>query len=133
MTKAKRIAKLERQANELLRQIQALSGQAPPARPPTKKSRSKATYRSDVTCPRCSRPMLRHEGDFGIFFGCSDYPRCRGTRQGDIPDPEPVTPLDREFRAIIGPNLSEELRAKGYVSYEVVNAGCGAALAECPF
>lgn len=32
------------------------------------------------TCPRCSAPMRKRSGRFGQFWGCSRYPRCRGTR-----------------------------------------------------
>lgn len=32
------------------------------------------------TCPRCSSPMQRRSGRNGQFWGCSQYPRCRGTR-----------------------------------------------------
>lgn len=32
------------------------------------------------TCPRCSAPMRKRSGRYGQFWGCSRYPRCRGTR-----------------------------------------------------
>ncbi len=32
------------------------------------------------TCPRCSSPMRRRSGRYGQFWGCSRYPRCKGTR-----------------------------------------------------
>lgn len=31
-------------------------------------------------CPQCGGPMVVCEGPFGRFWGCRDYPRCRGTR-----------------------------------------------------
>lgn len=33
------------------------------------------------TCPRCSSPMLRRSGRYGQFWGCSQYPGCKGTRK----------------------------------------------------
>ncbi len=35
------------------------------------------------SCPKCGKPMiLRQNGKKGDFFwGCSTYPRCRGTKQ----------------------------------------------------
>ncbi len=32
------------------------------------------------TCPRCGTPMRRRSGRYGQFWGCSQYPRCKGTR-----------------------------------------------------
>lgn len=32
------------------------------------------------TCPRCGSPMRRRPGRYGQFWGCSQYPRCKGTR-----------------------------------------------------
>ncbi len=31
-------------------------------------------------CPRCGRPMVARQGPKGPFYGCSAFPRCRGTR-----------------------------------------------------
>jgi DNA-binding helix-hairpin-helix protein with protein kinase domain len=35
---------------------------------------------STPTCPRCGSPMLRRSGRHGQFWGCSQYPGCKGTR-----------------------------------------------------
>ena len=49
-----------------------------------------------IKCPKCSALMNLRSGKFGDFFGCSKYPKCRGTRQvnskgqlksKDTPDP----------------------------------------------
>lgn len=32
------------------------------------------------TCPRCGGELIRRKGRFGDFFGCSNYPGCRFTR-----------------------------------------------------
>ncbi len=33
-----------------------------------------------VICPACGSPMVRRNGRYGEFWGCSKYPACRGTR-----------------------------------------------------
>jgi DNA topoisomerase I len=34
----------------------------------------------DVRCPECGKAMLLRAGRFGRFFGCLDYPKCKGIR-----------------------------------------------------
>ena len=36
---------------------------------------------TNVQCPQCSSGMVLRNGRYGKFYGCSNYPRCRGTRQ----------------------------------------------------
>jgi DNA topoisomerase I len=31
-----------------------------------------------VRCPECGKPMIRRDGRFGPFYGCQDYPNCKG-------------------------------------------------------
>lgn len=33
------------------------------------------------TCPRCGSPMRGRSGRYGQFWGCSQYPHCKGTRK----------------------------------------------------
>ncbi|MCI9646269.1 MAG: DNA polymerase III subunit epsilon [Lachnospiraceae bacterium] len=33
-----------------------------------------------VVCPKCGAMMVKRKGMFGEFYGCSSFPRCRGTR-----------------------------------------------------
>ncbi|MEX0869032.1 MAG: type I DNA topoisomerase, partial [Nitriliruptoraceae bacterium] len=33
-----------------------------------------------VRCPECGKPMLLRSGRYGRFFGCVDYPSCKGIR-----------------------------------------------------
>lgn len=33
------------------------------------------------TCPRCGKSMVLRKGPRGKFYGCSAFPRCRGTRE----------------------------------------------------
>jgi DNA topoisomerase-1 len=31
-----------------------------------------------VLCPICGKGMIRRDGRFGPFYGCQDYPNCKG-------------------------------------------------------
>lgn len=33
-------------------------------------------------CPRCGGEMVKRSGRFGAFYGCSNFPECRYTRNG---------------------------------------------------
>ena len=33
-------------------------------------------------CPWCGRELVKREGRYGAFLGCSGYPECRHTRKG---------------------------------------------------
>jgi DNA-binding helix-hairpin-helix protein with protein kinase domain len=38
---------------------------------------------SGISCPQCKKPMVKRQGRYGSrswFWGCSNYPRCRGSR-----------------------------------------------------
>ncbi len=35
---------------------------------------------TSVTCPKCGAPMVKRTGPRGEFWGCSTFPKCRGTR-----------------------------------------------------
>jgi DNA topoisomerase-1 len=52
--------------------------------------------REEVTehkCPNCSKPMIRKNGRYGVFLGCSDYPECKTTlkldKEGNVLPPKP--------------------------------------------
>jgi len=34
----------------------------------------------NVKCPDCDGPMVSRKGIHGIFWGCKNYPDCKGTR-----------------------------------------------------
>jgi restriction system protein len=68
------------------------SSTAPPAAraQPTERSTAAATHGRAAmpACPVCSKPMARRVAGKGSnagrpFWGCTDYPRCRGTRPMD--------------------------------------------------
>jgi superfamily I DNA and/or RNA helicase len=44
-------------------------------------AKPKAEPDENVKCPRCNSPMFHRKGRYGSFYGCSRYPRCRGTRR----------------------------------------------------
>lgn len=38
---------------------------------------------TDQVCPSCSGTLVVRHGIYGRFFGCSNYPKCKFTRQID--------------------------------------------------
>jgi hypothetical protein len=34
-----------------------------------------------VACPKCGMPMAKRNGQHGEFYGCSDFPKCKGTQK----------------------------------------------------
>jgi len=57
-----------------------------PQPPPTPVSTKPLSPRAPVTtripvCPRCGSSMRRRSGRYGAFWGCSRFPRCKGTRK----------------------------------------------------
>lgn len=40
----------------------------------------RATTSGTSSCPKCGSAMRRRSGQYGQFWGCSRYPKCRGTR-----------------------------------------------------
>ena len=35
----------------------------------------------EILCPKCGSDMVKRNGKYGEFYGCSNFPRCRGTRK----------------------------------------------------
>lgn len=35
----------------------------------------------EILCPKCGSEMVKRSGMYGEFYGCSNFPRCRGTRK----------------------------------------------------
>jgi ssDNA-binding Zn-finger/Zn-ribbon topoisomerase 1 len=44
-----------------------------------------------VWCERCGAIMTKREGKFGIFFGCTGYPKCMRTKSLKDVDDEMTT------------------------------------------
>lgn len=51
---------------------------------PARKMKAQTSTKQAATskvCPKCGSPMVRRTGKYGAFYGCSTYPKCRGTRR----------------------------------------------------
>ena len=33
-----------------------------------------------VLCPLCNGPMISRKSNYGVFWGCKNYPQCTGRR-----------------------------------------------------
>ncbi len=48
---------------------------------------------SEHKCPKCEKPMIKKNGRFGPFLGCSDYPECKTIlgidKEGNVLPPKP--------------------------------------------
>ena len=45
------------------------------------KKKSKKKVSSSKECPKCGSKMVRRRSRFGSFYGCSRFPRCKGSRK----------------------------------------------------
>lgn len=51
-----------------------------------------------VACGECGSAMVLRSSRYGKFYGCTKFPKCRGTH-GAHPDGKPLgTPADRETK-----------------------------------
>jgi hypothetical protein len=47
----------------------------------SRKAKAKPMIDPDASvCPKCGAPMVKRTGPRGEFWGCSTYPKCKGTR-----------------------------------------------------
>ena len=37
-------------------------------------------YANNVSCPKCKGHMSLCNGQYGLFFGCDNFPKCKGAR-----------------------------------------------------
>lgn len=44
------------------------------------KMQKEKTIPKELVCPRCKGELVRREGRYGSFYGCSNFPSCRYTR-----------------------------------------------------
>jgi ssDNA-binding Zn-finger/Zn-ribbon topoisomerase 1 len=58
-----------------------------------------------MACPECGKKMVSRKGTYGMFWGCSTYPKCKGTRdeQGRSKEEkraerEQAEPADEKYR-----------------------------------
>jgi hypothetical protein len=55
-------------------------------------------------CPTCNAPTVQRVGKFGLFYGCTKYPECKGTLEfnpNDIPSPGPRRKLKPKLFPVI--------------------------------
>lgn len=54
----------------------------------------------DVHCPKCDSPMVARNGKNGWFWGCSTYPKCKGSLNVEEVDycPKCANKLIKRFR-----------------------------------
>jgi DNA topoisomerase I len=54
------------------------------------KVQQKPPVQLDEACPKCSKPLLQREGQYGEFIACSGYPKCKYVKQEllDVPCPK---------------------------------------------
>ncbi|MCR4404341.1 MAG: type I DNA topoisomerase [Candidatus Acetothermia bacterium] len=60
------------------------------AAPPSEGPPSAPAVEPKLRCPICGGPMVLRQGKFGRFYGCKDYPKCKGTRPYTIGVPCPL-------------------------------------------
>jgi DNA topoisomerase-1 len=56
----------------------------------TQKVQSKPPVQLDEPCPKCGKPLLQRDGQYGEFIACSGYPKCKYVKQDllDVPCPK---------------------------------------------
>ena len=56
----------------------------------TQKVQQKPPVQLDEACPKCGKPLLQREGQYGEFVACSGYPKCKYVKQDllEVPCPK---------------------------------------------
>jgi DNA topoisomerase-1 len=56
----------------------------------TQKVQSKPPVQLEEPCPKCGKPLLQRDGQYGEFVACSGYPKCKYVKQDllDVPCPK---------------------------------------------
>ena len=47
----------------------------------TQKVQTKPPVQLEETCPKCGKPLLQRDGQYGEFIACSGYPKCKYVKQ----------------------------------------------------
>ena len=59
----------------------------------------------DHPCPECAEPMVLRDSRYGLFYGCTDFPRCKASHGAHKKTGQPLgTPAD-------GPTKKARIRA----------------------
>ena len=56
----------------------------------TQKVQTKPPVQLDEPCPKCGKPLLQRDGQYGEFIACSGYPKCKYVKQEllEVPCPK---------------------------------------------
>ena len=56
----------------------------------TQKVQTKPPVVLETPCPKCGKPLLQRDGQYGEFIACSGYPKCKYVKQDllDVPCPK---------------------------------------------
>jgi DNA topoisomerase-1 len=56
----------------------------------TQKVQTKPPVMLEEPCPKCGKPLLQRDGQYGEFIACSGYPKCKYVKQDllDVPCPK---------------------------------------------
>ena len=56
----------------------------------TQKVQSKPPVQLEEPCPKCGKPLLQRDGQYGEFIACSGYPKCKYVKQEllEVPCPK---------------------------------------------
>ena len=56
----------------------------------SQKVQSKPPVQLEEPCPKCGKPLLQRDGQYGEFIACSGYPKCKYVKQEllDVPCPK---------------------------------------------
>jgi DNA topoisomerase-1 len=56
----------------------------------TQKVQQKPPVQLEEACPKCGKPLLQRDGQYGEFIACSGYPKCKYVKQDllDVPCPK---------------------------------------------
>lgn len=50
-------------------------------------------------CPECGGQLILRQSKYGLFYGCSNYPRCKGAHGAHKNTGEPLgTPADKDTK-----------------------------------
>ncbi|MBB5057492.1 DNA topoisomerase-1 [Granulicella aggregans] len=77
----------------------------------TQKVQTKPPVQLEESCPKCGKPLLQRDGQYGEFIACSGYPKCKYVKQ-DLLDVK--CPKD-------GGDLAARKTKRGDVFYGCVN------------
>ncbi len=77
----------------------------------TQKAQTKPPVQLEETCPKCGKPLLQRDGQYGEFIACSGYPKCKYVKQDLL---EVKCPKD-------GGDLAARKTKRGDVFYGCVN------------